>query len=245
MKIIKANILTAALSCMFFVASCTSNGLSAKSTEVDTVSYAMGINIGQSLGSMKIEGLSPEIVAKGISDMLTNKGEGATMTYEEAIGFLQTYFQKQQMAKSERNTKAGQEFLEKNKAEEGVRTTASGLQYKIITPGTGVQPEATDEVEVHYRGTLLNGDEFDSSYGRGQPIKFRLNGVIRGWTEGLQLMTEGSKAIFWIPSELAYGAQGNQGGIEPNSTLTFEIELLKVIKTEEGSFTPPKIDGKK
>ena len=122
----------------------------------------------------------------------------------------------------------GEKFLQENATKEGVTTTASGLQYKVLTPGTGKSPKATDTVLVHYAGTLINGTEFDSSYKRKEPISFPLNGVIAGWTEGVQLMSEGAKFRFFIPSKLAYGARGAGGVIGPNQALIFEVELLKV-----------------
>jgi FKBP-type peptidyl-prolyl cis-trans isomerase FkpA len=122
----------------------------------------------------------------------------------------------------------GEKFLADNAKKEGVTTTASGLQYKVITPGTGKSPKATDTVLVHYRGTLISGVEFDSSYARREPIEFPLNGVIRGWTEGVQLMQEGAKYEFYIPSKLAYGSRGAGRDIGPNEALIFEVELLKV-----------------
>lgn len=122
----------------------------------------------------------------------------------------------------------GEKFLAENATKEGVTTTASGLQYKVLTPGAGKSPKATDTVLVHYRGTLLNGTEFDSSYKRNEPIEFPLNRVIKGWTEGVQLMQEGAKYVFYIPSKLAYGAGGAGRDIGPNQTLIFEVELLKV-----------------
>lgn len=122
----------------------------------------------------------------------------------------------------------GEKFLQENATKEGVITTASGLQYKILTPGTGKSPKATDTVLVHYAGTLLNGTEFDSSYKRKEPIAFPLNQVIAGWTEGVQLMSEGAKFRFFIPSKLAYGARGAGGVIGPNQTLIFDVELLEV-----------------
>jgi FKBP-type peptidyl-prolyl cis-trans isomerase len=123
----------------------------------------------------------------------------------------------------------GKAFLKENATKEGVKTTPSGLEYKIVKEGTGKSPKATDTVLVHYRGTLLDGTEFDSSYKRNEPISFPLNRVIRGWTEGLQLLKEGGKAILYIPSDLAYGESGTPGGpIGPNETLIFEVELLKV-----------------
>ena len=122
----------------------------------------------------------------------------------------------------------GEKFLSENATKEGVVTTASGLQYKIITPGTGKSPKATDTVLVHYAGTLINGTEFDSSYKRKEPIEFPLNRVIAGWTEGVQLMSEGAKFRFFIPSKLAYGARGAGGVIGPNQALIFDVELLEV-----------------
>jgi FKBP-type peptidyl-prolyl cis-trans isomerase len=122
----------------------------------------------------------------------------------------------------------GEKFLKENASKEGVKTTASGLQYKIVKEGAGPSPKATDTVLVHYRGTLLNGTEFDSSYKRNEPISFPLNRVIAGWTEGLQLLKEGGKAILYIPSKLAYGPRGAGGVIGPDETLIFEVELLKV-----------------
>lgn len=127
------------------------------------------------------------------------------------------------------NKAAGEAYLAGNKTKEGVKVTASGLQYQVLQEGSGKQPKATDTVVVHYRGTLIDGTEFDSSYKRGQPIDFPLNAVIRGWTEGVQLMKEGAKYRFVIPSELGYGTRGTPGGpIGPNSTLIFEVELIKV-----------------
>lgn len=122
----------------------------------------------------------------------------------------------------------GEAFLKENATKEGVKTTSSGLQYKEIRPGTGKSPKATDQVEVHYRGTTIEGKEFDSSYKRGQTISFPLNGVIKGWTEGLQLMKEGGKSMLFIPSKLAYGERGAGSDIGPNETLIFEVELVKV-----------------
>ena len=135
---------------------------------------------------------------------------------------------KQEKSTMDTTQKKDKEFLENNKTQEGVKVTASGLQYKVLTEGSGKQPKATDTVEVHYRGTLIDGTEFDSSYKRNQSISFPLNGVIAGWTEGLQLMKEGSKYKLFIPSELGYGAQGAGNVIYPNATLIFEVELIKV-----------------
>ena len=132
---------------------------------------------------------------------------------------------------AEKNIEAGLAYLEENGKKEGVVTTESGLQYEVLEEGEGASPEATDMVKVHYRGTLLDGTEFDSSYKRGEPAEFPLNRVISGWTEGVQLMKEGAKYRFHIPSELAYGARST-GAITPNSTLIFDVELLEVVKPE-------------
>jgi FKBP-type peptidyl-prolyl cis-trans isomerase FklB len=145
-------------------------------------------------------------------------------------------FQKKMMAKQMaareeglgKNKAEGEKFLADNKKKEGIKTTASGLQYKVITAGTGKTPKATDTVKTHYRGTLINGTEFDSSYKRGEPAEFPVNGVIKGWTEALQLMKEGAKWQLFIPSELAYGERGAGRDIGPNSTLIFDIELISV-----------------
>jgi FKBP-type peptidyl-prolyl cis-trans isomerase len=178
------------------------------------------------------------IVGQAIKDVKDNK---AKMTGQEALAFVQTFQQKEyerQMRQSvtpealeqhEKNKKAGEDYLAENKGKAGVITLPSGLQYKIIQEGTGPKPKETDVVEVHYRGTLIDGTEFDSSYSRGKTETFPLNGVIRGWTEGLQHVNEGSKVIFYIPQELAYGATPRPGGpIEPYMALIFEIELIKV-----------------
>lgn len=224
----KATILTAAFAGLTFM-SCNSNSISASSSAIDSVSYAFGINIGESLSRTRIEGLNPDIVARGIADILSKDGVNAKMSYEESESVIRAYFQSLQEQMLTKNLEEGRAFLEKNKEEEGVITTESGLQYKILTEGTGIKPTEADEVEVHYRGTTLDGEEFDSSYERGEPVKFRLNTVIKGWTEGLQHVKEGSKVILWIPADLGYG-QGGQGSIEPNSTLIFEVELIKVHK---------------
>jgi FKBP-type peptidyl-prolyl cis-trans isomerase len=143
-----------------------------------------------------------------------------------------TAFEKDMQAKlkaaGEKNAAEGAKFLEENKKKEGVKTTSSGLQYKVLKEGTGAQPKATDTVTVNYRGTLINGKEFDSSYQRGQPATFPLNGVIKGWTEGLQLMKQGAKYQLFVPPNLAYGERAAGPDITPNSTLIFEVELLEV-----------------
>ena len=164
----------------------------------------------------------------------TYKGEDLAMTVEEAAQIRKEYIERRQAEQAaeaavagESNLVVGQKFLAENATKEGVQTTASGLQYKVITMGDGAKPVATDTVKVHYRGTLLDGTEFDSSYARNEPISFGLNRVIAGWTEGVQLMPIGSKFMFYIAPDLAYG-EGGGGPIPPNSTLIFEVELLDI-----------------
>ena len=209
-------------------------------TDAERQSYALGMNMG---AGMKAEGVEIDTaqLAKGLDDAL--KGGKTLLTEEEARTALEQFSEAMRakiMAKrkadGEKNIADGKKFLEENKAKEGVKTTASGLQYKVITEGKGDKPTAADTVTVDYKGTLINGEEFDSSYKRGEPATFPLGGVIPGWTEGLQLMTPGSKYQFVIPAELAYGEQGAPGGkIGPNSTLVFEVELKKVEKGSGGA----------
>lgn len=201
-------------------------------TQKDSVSYSIGMNIGKNFKTQMVD-VDPDIVAHGIRDIL--EGKQALLTEGQAQTIM-IEFQKQMMAKQEeqrktsgeKNKKEGEEFLAKNKTKQGVVTLPSGLQYKVIIMGTGKKPKATDEVTVHYRGTLLDGTEFDSSIKRGEPATFPLNGVIKGWTEALQLMPVGSKWELYIPSELAYDDRGAGQLIQPNSTLIFEVELLSI-----------------
>jgi len=198
----------------------------------DKVSYSIGLNIGK---SMKQEGLdiNPDALAAAMKDVFA--GAKPQLTDEEVQAVMQE-FQKEMMAKRmkgqqeglTKNKAEGEKFLADNKKKEGIKTTASGLQYKVIKDGTGKTPKATDTVSTHYRGTLISGKEFDSSYKRGEPAEFPVNGVIKGWTEALQLMKEGAKWQLFIPSELAYGERGAGQDIGPNSTLIFDIELLSV-----------------
>jgi FKBP-type peptidyl-prolyl cis-trans isomerase len=200
-------------------------------TEAQKLGYIIGMDIGESLkergGDLDIEALIDAIRA-------TYTGAPLAMSPEEAATIRENFITKRRAeAEAERqslaaaNAAQGDSFLLENRNKEGVQLTDSGLQYKVITMGDGPRPAATDKVSVHYRGTLLNGQEFDSSYSRNQPASFQLNQVIPGWTEGLQLMPVGSKFMFYIPPNLAYGAQGG-GPIGPNSTLIFEVELLGI-----------------
>jgi FKBP-type peptidyl-prolyl cis-trans isomerase len=199
-------------------------------TQKDSVSYSIGMSIGQNLKTQSIE-VDPSIVAQGIKDIIDSSKK--MMTDEDAQKCMMD-FQKRMMSKQEETMKAqgeknkteGAAFLEENKKNAGIQVTASGLQYKVEKMGTGKKPAATDTVTVHYRGTLINGTEFDSSIKRGEPTTFPLNQVIKGWTEGVGLMPVGSKFTFYIPSELAYGERGAGNLIGPNSTLVFEVELI-------------------
>jgi len=204
-------------------------------TELNTDEQKLGYIIGMDIGkSLRQQGTAVDLDSLIDAISATYKGEELAMTAEEAAAVRQVYVQKRQAAQQEEQAAAGQgnlvegqKFLAENKVKEGVQTTASGLQYKVLTMGDGAKPAATDTVKVHYRGTLLDGTEFDSSYARNEPISFPLNRVIPGWTEGVQLMPTGSKFIFYIAPELAYGAGGGSP-IPPNSTLIFEVELLDI-----------------
>jgi FKBP-type peptidyl-prolyl cis-trans isomerase FklB len=202
-------------------------------TEKDKASYAIGLNIGRSMHKDAVD-VDPSIVMRGMKDGLS--GAKPLLTDDEAratMVALQADLRKKQELKmqveGEANKKAGDAFLAENKTKDGIVTLPSGLQYKVLTEGTGPKPAATDTVVCNYKGTLLDNTEFDSSYKRGQPATFPVSGVIKGWTEALQLMPVGSKWELFIPSELAYGARGGPGGgIGPNATLVFEVELLSI-----------------
>jgi FKBP-type peptidyl-prolyl cis-trans isomerase FklB len=193
----------------------------------DKLSYSIGLNIGTNLSRQNVE-INPEVLTTGIKDGIAGKPQLTQDQIKEVMTTFEKDMQEKQKAAGEKNTAEGAKFLKENKKKEGVKTTASGLQYKVMKEGTGTQPKATDTVTVNYRGTLINGKEFDSSYKRGQPATFPLNGVIKGWTEGLQLMKAGSKYQFFVPSNLAYGERAAGPDITPNSTLIFEVELLEV-----------------
>ncbi len=199
------------------------------SSDKGKYSYAIGYNIGSSMKKDNVE-LDMNSFTAAIEDAL--KGTDSKLSPEQtqtAMQNLMMSLQKKRAEGSEENKKKGEEFLAANKAKEGVKTTASGLQYKVIKEGTGAKPKATDMVKVHYSGKLIDGKEFDSSYKRNEPVQFKLDGVIKGWTEGVQLMTVGSKYEFVIPAELGYGPTGNQS-IPGNSVLVFEVELLSIGK---------------
>ena len=194
---------------------------------MDKISYALGLGIGHQLKNMGIENFSVEDFAQSIKDVMEEKA--TAMTSQEAQTLLNTYFQEKQKAESQKAISEGKAFLEENAKKEGVVTTKSGLQYEILTEGTGKQPKATDTVRCHYEGSLINGSVFDSSYKRGEPAEFGLNQVIPGWTEGVQLMKEGAKYRFYIPYLLGYGERGAGASIPPYATLVFDVELIKVL----------------
>ena len=201
-------------------------------TQKDKISYAVGINVGTNLHKQSVE-VDPAILLQGLKDGLA--GNKPLLTEEEArtlLMQLQEDMRKQQAEKAQQmgapNKAEGETFLAANKTKEGVITLLSGLQYKILKAGTGPKPSASDSVVCNYRGTLINGTEFDSSYKRGQPATFPVSGVIKGWTEALQLMPVGSKWQLFIPAQLAYGERGAGADIGPNATLIFEIDLLSI-----------------
>jgi len=197
-------------------------------------SYAIGMDIGQSVKSLG-DDIDQDALVAGIRDRLN--GAKPRLSKEEAVKVQQAYFKKRaekqaaaRKAEGEKNKAEGEKFLAENAKREGVHVTASGLQYEVLKQGDGPKPKATDRVKVHYRGTFIDGSEFDSSYSRGQPVVFPLNGVIKGWSEGLQLMPVGSKYKLYLPASLAYGEQGAGKRIGPNKTLIFEVELLDIVK---------------
>ena len=189
------------------------------------VSYSIGILIAGQLAN-DFDDLDLNAFVEGFNQ--NYNGEATAISPQEAMQTVQAYQRDQQVAQNANTLAESEAFLAETAQQEGINITKSGLQYKIIEQGTGVQPQATDNVTVHYRGTLMNGQEFDSSYARGEPATFPLNGVIAGWTEGLQLMKEGGKFEFYIHPDLAYGERGAGGAIGPNAALVFQVELIKV-----------------
>ncbi|MGH9691690.1 MAG: FKBP-type peptidyl-prolyl cis-trans isomerase [Candidatus Acidiferrales bacterium] len=211
--------------------SATKSGNAMLQTKKDRASYALGMNFGSGLKAQSSE-LDSAMVLRGLKDVLAGKTLLTQDQERAALAELQADMQKQTEAKmqqlGEANKKEGDAFLAANKTKAGVVTLASGLQYKILQEGTGPKPSASDTVVCNYRGTLVNGKEFDSSYRHGQPASFPVGGVIRGWTEALQLMPVGSKWELFLPSDLAYGQRGAGPDIGPNATLIFEVELLSI-----------------
>ncbi|MCR5180300.1 MAG: FKBP-type peptidyl-prolyl cis-trans isomerase [Bacteroidaceae bacterium] len=194
---------------------------------MNKISYALGLGIGQQLKNMGIEDFSLEDFTNSIKDVMTDSE--LALSHREAQALLNEYFDKQARKQAEGAIAEGKVFLEENAKKPGVVTTKSGLQYQVLSEGTGRSPKATDKVRCHYEGWLINGNVFDSSYKRGEPADFPLNGVIPGWTEGVQLMKEGAKYRFFIPYLLGYGESGAGSSIPPYSTLIFDVELIKVL----------------
>ena len=195
---------------------------------MDKFSYAIGLGIGQNLLSMGAQGINVEDFAQAIADVLNRKE--TAISHNEARDIVNQYFAELEAKMNAENIEKGKAFLADNAKREGVVTLPSGLQYEVITEGTGIKPSANDQVKCHYEGTLIDGTLFDSSVKRGQPAVFGVSQVIKGWVEALQLMPEGSKWKLYIPSELGYGSQQAGEMIPPYSTLIFEVELIKVIK---------------
>jgi len=204
----------------------------------DKVSYSIGINIGSNLARQNVE-INPDALIAGVKDGIAGKPQLTQDQIKEVMTAFEKDMQEKQKAAGEKSAAEGTKFLEENKKKEGVKTTASGLQYKVLKEGTGAQPKATDTVKVNYRGTLINGKEFDSSYKRGEPVTFPLNGVIKGWTEGLQLMKTGAKYQLFVPPALAYGERAVGADLPANSTLIFEVELLEAKPAPPPAAAPP------
>lgn len=213
-------------------------GLSGMKSEKEQVSYVIGTQVGDSLAPAKDE-IDLDVLVRAMKDAID--GKDSKLTEEQAMQVMQAFgerMQARQMAQFEeqgkKNAEEGAAFLAGNADKPGVETTASGLQYEVIEAGDGPKPGATDTVRVHYKGTLLDGETFDSSYDRDEPVQFALNQVVPGWQEGLQLMPVGSKYRLWVPGALGYGEMGTPGGpIGPNATLVFEVELLEIVNAAQ------------
>lgn len=197
------------------------------SSTIDSVSYGLGVAIGNNLKNSGFDSVKIEIMAQALKEVFEGK---ATMKQEDADRIIQGYMAEKEKSKGADNLKKGQDFLDANKSKEGVKTTASGMQYIVLKEGNGEKPTLNDKVTTHYHGTLIDGTVFDSSVDRGQPASFPVSGVIPGWTEALQMMGVGSKWKLFLPSNLAYGERGAGGKIGPNTVLVFEVELLSIDK---------------
>ena len=237
MKKLSVLVATAIVALGAFSTSCGDARKSASlKTSVDSASYAIGISTGagykENLKTLPGGEANIDDLIAGFIQALEGDSSAMKMTPQEAQQYLQTYFIEAQAREARETKEAGEKFLAENKTKEGVITIESGLQYKVITEGTGAKVTKDDKVKVHYTGTLLDGTKFDSSLDRGEPAQFGVGQVIKGWTEGLQIMPVGSKYIFWIPSDLAYGERGAGRDIKPNSVLKFEVELLEIVKDD-------------
>lgn len=234
MKKVSVLVAAAVVSGMFFTSCGHKTNVSLKS-DVDSVSYAIGVStgLGYKENLKTLPGAEANVDALIAGFVQAIKGDSTKMNMEEAREYMQKYFVEASAKEANKTKEEGEKFLADNKTKSGVITTESGLQYQVITEGTGAKPTAEDHVKVHYTGTLLDGTKFDSSIDRGEPAEFPVSQVIKGWTEGLQLMPVGSKYIFWIPSDLAYGDRGAGQMIKPNSTLKFEVELLEIVNNDK------------
>lgn len=236
MKKINVLVATAIVALGVSATSCDSKRTASLKTSVDSASYAIGIANGnafkQQLGSMPGGPANVEDLLAGFEAAMKGDSSAMKMSPEQAQAFLNTYFVQAQERDAQQSKEEGEKFLAENKTKDGVFTTESGLQYKVEKEGTGAKPTVSDQVKVHYTGTLLDGTKFDSSVDRGEPAVFGVDRVIKGWTEILQIMPVGSKYVIWVPSDLAYGEQGTRG-IKPNSVLKFEVELLDIVKDDK------------
>ncbi|MBP3518990.1 MAG: FKBP-type peptidyl-prolyl cis-trans isomerase [Parabacteroides sp.] len=231
----KVSVLVATAIVAMGLTSCGGSHKSASlKTAADSVSYAIGLSTGagykDNLKTLPGDPANVDDLIAGFIQGIKGDSSAMKMTPQAAQAYIQTYFMEASARDAKKTKEEGEKFLAENKTKKDVITTESGLQYQVVTEGTGEKPTADDKVKVHYTGTLLNGTVFDSSVERGEPAEFGVGQVIKGWTEVLQLMPVGSKYIVWIPSELAYGERGAGGDIKPNSTLKFEIELLEIVK---------------
>jgi FKBP-type peptidyl-prolyl cis-trans isomerase FklB len=195
-------------------------------TEMEKVSYSLGVNVAKSVKNQGLESIDSEAIAQAFTEVF--EGNELKISEQESNLILQEYFGKLAEKTQSVNVEAGQKFLAENANRDGVVTTATGLQYEVLAEGSGDSPKETDQVTVHYHGTLIDGTVFDSSVERGQPATFPVNGVIPGWVEALQLMKPGAKYKLFIPSNLAYGERGAGGAIGPDATLIFEVELISI-----------------
>jgi FKBP-type peptidyl-prolyl cis-trans isomerase FkpA/FKBP-type peptidyl-prolyl cis-trans isomerase FklB len=212
--------------------SCDAKKAPKMDTKLDSVSYFIGVNIGENFKEMPGDKINLDLFLKGLKQALASDTSVLTINQYELQMFMQSYFSEAQQKDAEKAKAASEKFLEENKKKSGVVTTPSGLQYKVIKESTGEKPDSTSTVKVHYTGTLADGTEFDSSVKRGEPTTFQVDQVIKGWTEGLLMMSVGSKYMFYIPSELGYGERGAGGKIKGNSALVFEVELIEIVKPE-------------
>jgi FKBP-type peptidyl-prolyl cis-trans isomerase len=206
--------------------SCKNQSSGKLKNDIDSISYCYGLSIGKSIKMAEMPDFNMAVFEQACNDAMKDKK--ALMTEEQVNTFARSYFMALQMRNAAKNTEKNTKFFEENKKRSTVKVTASGLQYEVIKDGTGAVPTKEDNVTVQYKGTLLDGTVFDSSYDRGQPASFPVAGVIPGWTEALMLMKVGAKYKIYIPAELAYGMEGRGEKIKPNSALIFEMELLSV-----------------